>query len=162
MSKPEYVYVTMIAATPEEVWRGLTTPEFTEQYWHNTRIESDYEPGSVVEFTNPDGSVGVCGEILEAHYPETLAYTWRFARDRAMMDDPPSRVTFRLERLDVGTRLTVTHDQLAEGSATFAAVSTGWPYVICGLKTLLETNAPVDFSNAEAGCPGSTTEAAAG
>ena len=162
MSKPEYRYVTMIAATPEEVWRGLTTPEFTEQYWHNTRIQSDYKPGSVVEFANPDGSVGVCGEILEADYPTTLAYTWRFTRDPALQNDPPSRVTFRLEQLDVGTRLTVTHDQLAPDSATFAAVSTGWPYVICGLKTLLETNTAVDFSTAESRCPGSTTEAAAG
>ena len=42
MSKPDFVYMTVIAATPEEVWKGLTTPEFTRQYWHNTRVRSDY------------------------------------------------------------------------------------------------------------------------
>lgn len=154
MSKPEFVYVTMIAATPEEVWRGLTTPEFTQQYWHSTRIRSDFKPGSSIEFLNPDGSVGVCGKILRADHPDTLAYTWQFARDPNLKDDAPSRVTFTLQRFDVGTRLTVVHDQLEEGSETLAAVSFGWPHVICGLKTLLETETAIDFSTAEPGCPG--------
>lgn len=154
MSKPEFVYVTMIAATPEEVWKGLTTPEFTKQYWHNTRIRSDFTPGAVIEFLNPDGSVGVCGEVLQAEYPETLAYTWQFTRDPELKDDAPSRVTFTLQRFDVGTRLTVIHDRLEDGSRTQAAISFGWPHVICGLKTLLETDTAIDFSKAEPGCPG--------
>ena len=41
-----------------------------------------------------------------------------------------------------------------EGSQTMAAVSFGWPHVICGLKTLLETDRAIDFSAAEPGCPG--------
>ena len=154
MSKPEFVYVTMIAATPEEVWSGLTTPEFTSQYWHKTRIRSDFKTGSSIEFLNPDDSIGVCGEVLQADPPETLAYTWQFMRDPNLKDDPPSRVTFKLQRFDVGTRLTVIHDQLEEGSQTQAAVSFGWPHVICGLKTLLETDRAIDFSMAEPGCPG--------
>ena len=52
MSKPDYAYVTIIAAPPEEVWRGLTTAEFTRQYWHTTSIRSDFEEGSPVEFRN--------------------------------------------------------------------------------------------------------------
>ena len=154
MSKPEFVYVTMIAATPEQVWRGLTTAEFTEQYWHNTRVRSEFTKGSSIEFVNPDGSVGVRGEILQADYPDTLAYTWQFTRDPNLKGDAPSRVTFRLQRFDVGTRLTVIHDQLEDGSQTMAAVSFGWPHVICGLKTLLETDKAIDFSTAEPGCPG--------
>ena len=160
MSKPEFVYVTMIAATPEEVWKGLTTAEFTRQYWHNTRVRSDFTQGSSIEFLNPDDSVGVCGEVLQADYPETLVYTWQFTRDPNLKNDAPSRVTFRLQRFDVGTRLTVIHDQLEEGSATLAAVSFGWPHVICGLKTLLETDRAIDFSQAEPGCPGQGTATA--
>lgn len=160
MSKPEFVYVTMIAATPEEVWRGLTTPEFTAQYWHSTRIRSDFKEGSPLEFLNPDGSVGVRGEVLQADYPDTLAYTWQFMRDPKLRDDAPSRVTFRLQRFDVGTRLTVIHDKLEEDSQTLAAVTFGWPHVICGLKTLLETDKAIDFSTAEPGCPGEGSAAA--
>lgn len=156
MSKPEFVYMTVIAAPPEEVWKGLTTAEFTRQYWHNTRVRSDYETGSKIEFLNEDDSVGVAGEILSAEFPKELAYTWEFTgKDSPAAGDPPSRVTFKLERLNAGTRLTVVHDQLVEGTQTASMISFGWPHVIAGLKTLLETGHAVDFTGAEeSDCPG--------
>ena len=153
MSNPEYVYVTLIAATPEEVWKGLTSPEFTEQYWHDTRIRSDFEAGSPLEFLTSGGEVGVRGEILHVDFPHELSYSWQFTRDPDMRDDPASRVTFKLERLNLGTRLTVVHDKLMAGSKTLDAVSIGWPCVISGLKTLLETDTAVDFSTATDKCP---------
>lgn len=155
MSKPQFVYMAVIAAAPADVWKCLTSPEFTRQYWHGTDVRSDFEQGSTIEFLTPDGEVGVCGEILEAEFPVSLSYTWQFTRDPETRDDPPSRVTFRLEELDVGTRLTVVHDQLAEGCKTAELVTFGWPHVIGGLKTLAETGTAVDFSAAKAvDCPG--------
>jgi uncharacterized protein YndB with AHSA1/START domain len=148
--------MTVIAASPEDVWRGLTTPEFTQQYWHNTRVRSDYEVGGRIEFLNEDDSVGVAGEILKANRPVELAYSWQFTGAESLArNDPPSRVTFRLEAINVGTRLTVVHDQLEEGSQTATMVTFGWPHVIAGLKTLLETGKAVDFTNPEKPeCPG--------
>ena len=155
MSKPEFVYMTLIAAPPEQVWKGLTTAEFTRQYWHNTSVRSDYKPGTKIEFLNEDDSVVVLGEILRADHPNELAYTWQFTGDSAAADDPPSRVTFTLEEIKVGTRLTVVHDQLEEGSLTATMISGGWPHVIAGLKTLLETGEAVDFTAPEeSDCPG--------
>ena len=149
MSNSEFVYMTVIAAPPERVWEGLTTAEFTEQYWHATRVRSDFTAGATIEFLNPDDSVGVAGE------PKELSYTWRFLRNPDAADDPASLVTFRLEAIRAGTRLTVIHDRLAEGSATATMVAFGWPHVIAGLKTLLETGKPVDFTaSEEPGCPG--------
>ena len=156
MSKPEFVYMTVIAATPDDVWNGLTTPEFTRQYWHNTRVRSDYQSGSSIEFLNEDDSVGVAGEILTAERPEELSYTWQFVgAESAARNDPPSRVTFRLEAIGVGTRLTVIHDQLEEGSQTATMVTFGWPHVLSGLKTLLETGRAIDFTDpGKPECPG--------
>ena len=37
MTKPEFVYAIAIARSPEDVWAGLTQPEFTRQYWQATR-----------------------------------------------------------------------------------------------------------------------------
>ena len=161
MSKPEFVYMTVIAAAPEEVWKGLTAPEFTRQYWHNTRVQSDYEPGSRIEFLNEDDSIGVAGKILMADPPKELSYTWQFTgADSAAKDDPPSRVTFRLEAIRTGTRLTVIHDQLEEGSQTAGMVAFGWPHVIAGLKTLLETGKAIDFTAPEEpGCAGQAAAA---
>lgn len=155
MSKPEFVYMTVIAAPPEQVWKGLTTEEFTRQYWHNTRVRSDFQPGDNIEFLNEDDSIVVLGKILRANHPNELAYSWQFTGDSAAADDAPSRVTFKLEPLTVGTRLTVIHDQLEEGSPTATMITFGWPHVIAGLKTLLETGEAVDFTNAEeSDCPG--------
>lgn len=155
MSKPEFVYVTVIAAPPERVWQGLTTAEFTQQYWHATRVRSAFTPGAPIEFLNPDDSVGVAGEILAAERPSELSYSWRFIRNPEAADDPASRVSFRLEPVRAGTRLTVIHDRLEEGSATATMVSRGWPHVIAGLKTLLETGEAVDFTAPdETDCPG--------
>jgi len=149
MSNSEFVYMTVIAAPPERVWEGLTTAEFTEQYWHATRVRSDFTAGATIEFLNPDDSVGVAGEIVTAERPKELSYTWRFLRNPDAADDPASLVTFRLEAIRAGTRLTVIHDRLADGSATATMVAFGWPHVIAGLKTLLETGKPVDFTASE-------------
>lgn len=163
MSNTEFVYMTVIAATPERVWQGLTTAEFTEQYWHSTRVRSDFAPGATIEFLNPDGSVGVAGEIVTARRPTELSYTWRFLRNPDAADDPVSLVTFQLESIHAGTRLTVIHDRLAEGSATATLITFGWPHVIAGLKTLLETGKAVDFTAREKpGCPGEQAAADAG
>ena len=145
MADTDYQYMTVIGAPPERVWQGLTTAEFTRQYWHGTDIRSDFNAGTPVEFLI-DGEVCVTGEVLVADHPKELVYTWAFC---SQPDETPSRVSFRLERLDVGTRLTVTHDQLDGAPQTAGMVTAGWPLVICGLKTLLETGTAIDFSRAE-------------
>ena len=150
MSDAQFVYMAVIAAPPEDVWKALTTAEFTRQYWHQTDVVSDFEVGSPIEFRTADGAVGVSGEILTSNHPAELSYTWLFASSAERGDDQPSRVTFRLERIDVGTRLLVIHDRLTDGSRTFEMVSFGWPHVVCGLKTLLETHSAIDFSMAKA------------
>lgn len=48
-----------------------------------------------------------------------------------------SRVTWEIEPVGDSCRLTVTHDQLAEGANS--ELYGGWPMILSGLKTLLET-----------------------
>jgi len=150
MKIPDYNYVTVIAASPKRVWEALTTPEFTRQYWHSTRVRSDWQQGSSIEFLvdaeEGGEAVGCQGEILVADYPRELSYTWRFPRNPAVADEVPSRVTFLLEPLGEHTRLTITHDQFPDDSKMHGYVCDGWPLVLAGLKTLLETGKAVDFS----------------
>jgi len=150
MSNTEFIYMAVIAAPREKVWEALTTAEFTQQYWHRTLVQSDYRKGSAIEFVTADGEVGVRGEILRSQYPAELSYSWQFLRMDETSGDAPSRVTFRLEALDVGTRLVVIHDRLEGAARTAEMVTFGWPHVICGLKTLLETDSAIDFSLAKA------------
>ena len=40
------VYSVFIRATPEQVWDGITKPEFTARYFYGSVIDSTYEPGT--------------------------------------------------------------------------------------------------------------------
>jgi uncharacterized protein YndB with AHSA1/START domain len=42
MSKPEFVYVTYIETTPENLWEALTSSEFSKRYWFGTELNSDW------------------------------------------------------------------------------------------------------------------------
>ena len=48
-----------------------------------------------------------------------------------------SRVTWEIEQVEDSCRLTVTHDELREGANS--ELYGGWPMILSGLKTLLET-----------------------
>jgi hypothetical protein len=48
-----------------------------------------------------------------------------------------SRVTWEIEPVGDSCRLVVTHDQLREGA--HEEIYGGWPQILSGLKTLLET-----------------------
>ncbi len=48
-------------------------------------------------------------------------------------------MTFEIEPRGEYVRLTVVHDGFQPGSAVLPSITDGWPLVISGLKTLLET-----------------------
>ena len=138
MSK--HVSVIYIKASQESVWQGLTSAEFTRQYWHQTDIESTWEPGSSVTFYNPDKSVAVVGIVLEADFPNKLSYTWHVHYNEQAKLETPSRVSFELETIADATRLTLVHDHFPEGTVLFEPIQQGWPAILSNLKTLIETD----------------------
>jgi|SRR5450432_1934464 len=142
MDHQKFSYVSYIKTTPEELWEALTGSEFTRQYWMGNRVESDWRPGSSVKFIAPDGRLVLMGKVLDCEKPKVLSFTWSYQIDEAMRAEKPSRVTFRLERFAPNSelvKLTVTHDEFPDNSLVFPQISSGWPMVLSGLKTLLET-----------------------
>jgi uncharacterized protein YndB with AHSA1/START domain len=53
--------------------------------------------------------------------------------------DKASRVTLELVPETEATKVSVTHDQWAEGDAAYAPTADGWPRILSRLKTLIET-----------------------
>jgi len=139
------VYSVFIRATPEQVWDGITKPEFTTRYFHGTKIESTFEPGApYLSVAGDGGETLVDGEVIESDPPRMLKHTWRALYDPETAAEPFSRVTWEIEPQDGGvTKLTVTHDQLEAAPKTAVSVAGGWSYVLSGLKTLLETGEPL-------------------
>lgn len=138
MSKPQFVYVTYIETTPEKLWEALTSSEFTRQYWFGAEVRSDFRVGSPFALVM-DGATTDSGEILEADPPRRLSYSFKHEFYEELRNEPASRVTFTLEPFGRLVKLTVAHDGLVEGGKYRGAVSTGWPAILSGLKSLLET-----------------------
>ena len=139
MSKPQFVYVTYIETTPEKLWKALTSSEFSRQYWFGSELRSDWKVGSPFALLTDDGKITDSGEILEADPPRRLSYSFKHEFYEELRNEPTSRVTFTLEPFGSLVKLTVAHDGLVEGGKYLGAISTGWPAILSGLKSLLET-----------------------
>lgn len=144
MPKSKFSYETYIATTAEALWKALLDGEFTRQYWGHENV-SDWQPGSEWEHQRADATraVVVLGEVLEASAPNRLVITWADPRDRGKKERH-SRVTFDIETVGDIVRLTVTHEDLEQGSDMERKVSHGWPRVLSSLKSLLETGRPLN------------------
>ncbi len=154
------VYRVYIKATPQAIWDAITKPEWTERYGYGGRGEYDLRPGGAYRGLASEAmrsmgapEVAVDGEIIEADPPRRLVQTWRMVMDQAMASEGFTRLTYEIEEGKGGvTRLTVIHD--LEGAPTLALLLSGgmedqgagggWSWVLSGLKTLLETGAPLD------------------
>ena len=157
MSKPSFVYTTYIRTTPEQLWKGLTDPAFTQRYW-NLSFSTDWKPGSEIEWTHHGVTITDPEQVVLAADPYThLAYTWHsmppeladhvgfgpeeLARWEA---EPRSTATFDITDGDPFVKLTVTHETSIPDSLVLSKVSHGWPVVLAALKTLLETGTAPD------------------
>jgi uncharacterized protein YndB with AHSA1/START domain len=151
MRKPDYVYVTYIAATPEKVWQALVDTELMREWWVDPNAgcarvnRSDWKPGSRWEHMRADGTgtVDIVGIVVEHTPPRRLVFTW--ARPTEAADESKhSRVAFDIEPYGNGlVRLTVTHDDLERDPKMLEGISGGWPKVLSNLKTFLESGSPL-------------------
>ena len=110
--KPNTVYVTYIAATPDAVWRALTESEFTRQYFSGHTIEIEPRAGGSFILRMPDGRVNIRGTVVEWSPPRRFSCTWVVEWDENMRRLPPCLVTYDIEQAGGAVRLTMTesHD----------------------------------------------------
>jgi len=142
-SVPDSVFTVFVKATREQVWSAITESEFTLRYYYASTIEADFEVGSPYRYLI-DGQEAIVGEVLEADPLRRLAMTFDAQWDDQVAADPPSRIVWELADAGPGVvQLTVVHEGLAPKTATFEQVAGGMPFILSGLKTLLETGEPL-------------------
>jgi len=146
MTNNSHLCVIYIKAEPEKIWEALTTANFTRQYFHHTNVESDWQKGSDVTFYNQDGSIAIKGEVLVSSFPSNLSISWHVHYDETAKKEPPSRVSFTLEKVEETTKLTVFHDQFIENSVVLPNITEGWIAILSNLKTLVETGKTLTIS----------------
>ncbi len=159
MDKPEFVYVSYIKTTPEKLWQALTDPAFTTRYWGDG-LKSDWKVGSPLLWRiGREGEFRDLGQVVLAAEPyRRLSYTWhnyqwdwhemfgwseeQFAE---LVKEKISRVTFELEPVGPVVKLTVSHHGFEGETEMLKGISQGWPAILSSLKTLLETQEPIDW-----------------
>ena len=135
----ERVFEIYIRTTPERLWDAITSPEARARFQFGCRIDSDWEPGSSYEITNPNAPGRVLGDgtNIEVDPLRKLVQTFHAHWDEASEAHGPSRVTWEIEPVGDSCRLLVTHDELAADAPD--TLYGGWPMMLSGLKTYLET-----------------------
>jgi uncharacterized protein YndB with AHSA1/START domain/DNA-binding transcriptional ArsR family regulator len=134
----EKVFEIYIRATPERLWQAITDPTIRARYHFGAAIESDWTPGSHYVLGHPgaDGPLAE-GENLVVERPRRLVQTMHVRWSEMAESEGTSRVTWEIEPVGDSCRLTVIHDQLSEDAPS--AIYGGWPMILSGLKTWLET-----------------------
>jgi uncharacterized protein YndB with AHSA1/START domain len=134
----EKVFEIYIRTTPERLWEAITDPEIRSKYHFGTQVTSDWTPGSHYEQSHPAAGVTIAeGENLEVDPPRRLVQSMVALWSDDVKGEGTSRVTWEIEPVGDSCRLTVTHDQLREEAP--GELYGGWPMVLSGLKTWLET-----------------------
>jgi uncharacterized protein YndB with AHSA1/START domain len=138
----EKVYEIYIKTTPERLWQAITEPELRAKYSFGVAVHSDWTAGSRHHARTTDATVSpgveiADGENLEVDPPRRLVQTFRALWSEEVKAEGYSRVTWEIEPVGDSCRLTVTHDQLR--ADVNAELYGGWPMILSGLKTLLET-----------------------
>ena len=134
----EKVYEIYIKTTPQRLWEAITSDELRQKYTFGVGVRSDWSPGSHYEGFHPGAGIAISeGENLEVEPPRRLVQSFNAVWDEDVKAEGTSRVTYEIEQVEDSCRLTVTHDQMRDGAN--AQIYGGWPMILSGLKTLLET-----------------------
>jgi DNA-binding transcriptional ArsR family regulator len=138
----EKVFEIYIKTTPERLWQAITDPAMRARYSFGVAVYSEWTPGSTyqgrtTELTVAPGTAIAEGVNLEVDPPRRLVQTFRALWSDEVKSEGDSRVTYEIEPVGDSCRLTVVHSGLRQGASE--ELYGGWPMVLSGLKTLLET-----------------------
>jgi uncharacterized protein YndB with AHSA1/START domain len=138
--KPLTVYTIYIAATPEQVWAALTSAEFSCKYFSGLAVEMEPRLGGHFIVRMPDGTAHISGEVLDYEPPTKLTVSWNVNWPGLVDKLGNTLVTYEIAPAGETVRLTMSerHDR-ALGDDILEGGRQGWPAILSGLKSLLET-----------------------
>src|SRR5215218_1297431 len=132
----EKVFEIYIKTTPERLWEAITDPSIRAKYNFGAGAHSDWTPGARVELQAGELVLGE-GDVLEADPPRRLVHTMLAHFSPEAEAEGYSRVTWDIEPVGDSCRLTIVHDQMRDGACD--QLYGGWPMILSGLKTWLES-----------------------
>lgn len=144
---PDHIYQVIINVSPAVVWNAITEGDITEQYFYGTRVESTWEAGSRITYSYPDGRLASEGEILSIEPGSMVEMTFQALWDEGLVAEGPAREIWRVEDFGGAAKLTIELYDTPAGSRTHTDFVNGFPYIVSGMKTLLETGETLPSPN---------------
>ena len=134
-----------IAASPEKVWDTLTNPDKVQQYMFGSRIRSDWQDGSSLEYLvehEGEATVAVRGKVIKANAPAYLETTI-FPTGASYPDTPENHLItiYELAPVQGGTVLTITQPNfgtIADGESRYKHSLSGWEAILPKLCEIAE------------------------
>jgi uncharacterized protein YndB with AHSA1/START domain len=136
------VFEVFIKTTPERLWEAIIDPEQRKKYSFGVEVHSDWTPGSEYSSGIPGVVDIAAGRNVEVDPPRLLVQTFDALWSDEVKAQGTTRVTWEIAPVGSSCRLTVIHDQLPPSAS--AELYGGWPMILSGLKTLLETGELLD------------------
>lgn len=142
--RPATVYTIYIAATPEKVWEALTSATFSKQYFFGNAVDIEQRVGGKYSVRQADGTLHITGEVAECDPPRRLTFTFNVNWPELIEKLGPTLVSYEIEPAGDAVRLTMTesHDRPLSDDI-LSGGRQGWPAILSGLKSLLETGQPL-------------------
>jgi len=136
------VFRIVINGTMEAVFRELTKTGEPQGAVFNAVLTLD-QPGLVrgrkMQMRTGSGRHAiVVGEVVEHEAPTRFAHTHRFT----MFNDPVCTVVYDLRKVEGGVEVTLTVDNIPEGTATEKEMMKGGDLILGILKTIVEAGRP--------------------
>lgn len=94
-------YSEIYATDRDDLWSAVTTAERLSRWMADYR--GDLREGGAWEVRGSDGEVWCRGVVTSCHPPQTFTTTWH------AVGEDPTELVVRLDEVDGGTRLTLTH-----------------------------------------------------
>ena len=142
--KPTTVYTIYIASTPEKVWEALTSAELSRKYFFGNSVEVELRVGGAFIVRTPDEALHISGQVFECDPPNKLTVTFNVNWPELIEKLGPTLVTYEIEPAGEAVKLTMTesHDRPLSDDI-LSGGRQGWPAILSGLKSLLETGRPM-------------------
>lgn len=119
---------------------GADGPGLHQAYFSGLSVDVEPRAGGAFRLLYPDGRVHIAGEVLDWSPPKRFSCTWVVEGMKEFAGLPVCVVTYDIAPAGEAVRLTMTEAHSWDvPDAILAGGQSGWPAILSGLKSLLET-----------------------
>ncbi len=132
----DHVLSVDIMVPRQKVWDEITKLGRVQRALMNTLLETGLTPGAKLRYYSPDRKrVFIVGKVVEVVTGRKFSHTYMFTT----RPETPSLVTWELQEIPGGCRVTLTHSGWTDQAKTHKSVVAGWRQILDVLKVELET-----------------------